>query len=99
MGKFVVRQPDGLYAVFCTVVDDFVVLDSLTAEMAASEADGAGVGSIVWAGVGYTTEDPDEDLWRDCLSARSCSWREPGWPETSRRLAEIVERAMADVPD
>lgn len=33
MGKCVVRQPNGLYAVFSSIVDDFVVLDCTPAEV------------------------------------------------------------------
>lgn len=94
MGKFVVRQPDGQYAVFSTVVDDFVVLDASTAEEAVAAADGAGVGKITWCGTAYATDDPDGELWGACLMTRVVRCHEPGWPETTRLIADIMDRAL-----
>lgn len=36
MGKCIVKQPNGMYAVWSTVVDDFVLMDATLDEVAAS---------------------------------------------------------------
>jgi hypothetical protein len=41
MGRQIIKQPDGKYAVWSSVVDDFVMLDATAEELAADAGDKA----------------------------------------------------------
>ena len=99
MGSFIVRQPDGKYAMFSTVVDDFTVLNAATpTEAAKQRGNGRGTGPRMFhlCGVLWDQEDPEGDLWTECIGMRACRWREPGWPEMSRMLCDIIDKANAE---
>ena len=89
MPSFPVRQPNGKFAVFSTVVDDFTMFNG-TREEAFAQANRH---VTDWFCEGSTPDDESEELWTECMMTRGIRWDEPGWVESTRLLCDIIEEA------
>lgn len=93
MATFIVRQPNGKYAAFSTIVDDFTGLNYASYEEAAANHPHCAPREYRFFGEHKTVEDYGGEVWRDCMMSRGIRWDEPGWTETTRLLCDIIDEA------
>jgi hypothetical protein len=94
MATFIVRQPNGKYAAFSTIVDDFTGLDYASYEEAADNHPGCAPREYTLFGLKRTADDPDGEAWNECMRDRASRWDEPGWTEQTRLLCDIIDEAV-----